>query len=162
MELVDTPDLGSGAERCGGSSPPSRTTQSIAIAVFARADLHLYANLYANYPYNFFDMAAPVSRVSSALRCEYISIKSRDTCLKLPHHRLWVTPTNSSQLGTFQVKFHIIVKSTEWWYNSRYPKPTCGKPCEIYSNHFYFYNFSSLLLRHFSKGPGWDWSRKKS
>ena len=25
MELVDTPDLGSGAERCGGSSPPSRT-----------------------------------------------------------------------------------------------------------------------------------------
>ena len=25
VELVDTPDLGSGAERCGGSSPPSRT-----------------------------------------------------------------------------------------------------------------------------------------
>ena len=29
VELVDTPDLGSGAERCGGSSPPSRTMQSI-------------------------------------------------------------------------------------------------------------------------------------
>ena len=26
VELVDTPDLGSGAERCGGSSPLSRTT----------------------------------------------------------------------------------------------------------------------------------------
>jgi len=25
--LVDTPDLGSGAERCGGSSPPSRTNR---------------------------------------------------------------------------------------------------------------------------------------
>ena len=25
VKLVDTPDLGSGAERCGGSSPPSRT-----------------------------------------------------------------------------------------------------------------------------------------
>ena len=24
-ELVDAPDLGSGAERCGGSSPPFRT-----------------------------------------------------------------------------------------------------------------------------------------
>ncbi len=27
--------------------------------------IHLYANLYANYPYNFLDMAAPVSKVSS-------------------------------------------------------------------------------------------------
>ena len=26
-ELVDAPDLGSGAERCGGSSPPFRTTR---------------------------------------------------------------------------------------------------------------------------------------
>ena len=26
MELVDTPDLGSGAARCGGSSPLVRTT----------------------------------------------------------------------------------------------------------------------------------------
>ncbi len=25
-ELVDAPDLGSGALRCGGSTPPSRTT----------------------------------------------------------------------------------------------------------------------------------------
>ncbi len=27
-ELVDAPDLGSGAERCGGSSPPFRTRGS--------------------------------------------------------------------------------------------------------------------------------------
>jgi hypothetical protein len=27
-ELVDAPDLGSGAERCGGSSPPFRTRDS--------------------------------------------------------------------------------------------------------------------------------------
>ena len=26
-ELVDAPDLGSGAERCGGSSPPFRTIE---------------------------------------------------------------------------------------------------------------------------------------
>ena len=32
MELVDTPDLGSGAERCGGSSPPSRTMTTLGIA----------------------------------------------------------------------------------------------------------------------------------
>ena len=32
VELVDTPDLGSGAERCGGSSPPSRTMTTIGIA----------------------------------------------------------------------------------------------------------------------------------
>jgi hypothetical protein len=35
VELVDTPDLGSGAERCGGSSPPSRTMQSVGITGFA-------------------------------------------------------------------------------------------------------------------------------
>jgi hypothetical protein len=32
VELVDTPDLGSGAERCGGSSPLIRTKfQSLVI-----------------------------------------------------------------------------------------------------------------------------------
>ncbi len=28
-ELVDAPDLGSGAERCGGSSPPFRTKRLV-------------------------------------------------------------------------------------------------------------------------------------
>ena len=28
-ELADAPDLGSGTERCGGSSPPFRTTEQI-------------------------------------------------------------------------------------------------------------------------------------
>ena len=31
VELVDTPDLGSGAERCGGSSPPSRPMATLGI-----------------------------------------------------------------------------------------------------------------------------------
>src|SRR5688500_8153118 len=31
-ELVDAPDLGSGAERCGGSSPPFRTNGTVAPA----------------------------------------------------------------------------------------------------------------------------------
>ena len=30
-ELVDAPDLGSGAERCGGSSPPFRTNRNFGI-----------------------------------------------------------------------------------------------------------------------------------
>ena len=33
-----TQDLGSGAERCGGSSPPSRTTQAVVIAEFAETE----------------------------------------------------------------------------------------------------------------------------
>ena len=33
-ELVDAPDLGSGAERCGGSSPPFRTTGPQAVTVW--------------------------------------------------------------------------------------------------------------------------------
>ncbi len=40
VELVDTPDLGSGAERCGGSSPPSRTTQAVVIVEFAETEVH--------------------------------------------------------------------------------------------------------------------------
>ena len=32
-ELVDAPDLGSGAERCGGSSPPFRTMGPQAVTV---------------------------------------------------------------------------------------------------------------------------------
>ena len=43
------------------------------------------------------EIGAPVSRVSSPIRCEYNSLKSRDICLKLPLHLLRVTPTNSSQ-----------------------------------------------------------------
>ena len=31
---------------------------------------NMYANLYTNYPYNLLETAFPVSRVSSALRCE--------------------------------------------------------------------------------------------
>jgi len=42
------------------------------------------------YPNNFLDMAAPVSRVPSTLRCEYNSLKSRYICLKLPPHLLWL------------------------------------------------------------------------
>ena len=34
-ELVDAPDLGSGAERCGGSSPPFRTKGVAGLAISA-------------------------------------------------------------------------------------------------------------------------------
>ena len=39
-----------------------------------------------------------------------------------PHHRLWVTPTNSSQSDTLQVKSHILVKSPTLWYILGSPK----------------------------------------
>ena len=70
VELVDTQDLGSCAARCGGSSPPSRTTQPLHLQGFARSAPHLYANLYANYPYNFMEIDSPVYKVSSPERCE--------------------------------------------------------------------------------------------
>ena len=59
--------------------------------------MHLSMHSESIYPYNRLETDAPVSRVSSALRCEYNSLKSRDICLKLPLHLLRVTPTNSSQ-----------------------------------------------------------------
>ena len=36
VELVDTPDLGSGAERCGGSSPLIRTNFRLLSEVYRR------------------------------------------------------------------------------------------------------------------------------
>ena len=54
-----------------------------AIARLGEHGPHLYAFLYAfglAYPYNFLDMAAPVSRVSSPLRCEYRSVDAADLC----------------------------------------------------------------------------------
>ena len=53
VELVDTPDLGSGAERCGGSSPPSRTTQSVVIAEFAETESS-YFKIYVIFPLMMF------------------------------------------------------------------------------------------------------------
>ena len=38
-ELVDAPDLGSGALRCGGSTPPSRTT---IVSFFGNCKSRLY------------------------------------------------------------------------------------------------------------------------
>ena len=47
-ELVDAPDLGSGAERCGGSSPPFRTTgpQAVNCVAFVFDGYHVLWSLY--------------------------------------------------------------------------------------------------------------------
>ena len=42
------------------------------------------------------------------------------------HHLLWVTPTNSSQSDTLQVKSPILVKQTDWCYILGSPKPLIG------------------------------------
>ena len=44
-----------------GSSPVDPATQPLAVAGFAETVPHLYANLYVIYPYNFLEIASPVS-----------------------------------------------------------------------------------------------------
>ena len=52
-----------------------------------------------------------------------------------PHHLLWVTPTNSSQLDNLQVKSLILVKFHKWWYIRVSPKSTNRKLCETPTHH---------------------------
>ena len=73
MELVDTQDLGSCAARCGGSSPPSRTTQSLQLQGLGDA-----APICTHYSYNLLKIDSPVSKVSSPERCEYRSALAVD------------------------------------------------------------------------------------
>ena len=97
----------------GGSIPPLATSNTKGLRDIQKVEyyicLHFCLHSESIYSYNLFVIKGPVSRVSSPLRCEYNSSKSRDICLKFPLYLLRVTPTNSSQSDTLQVKSSYLV-----------------------------------------------------
>ena len=64
-----------------GFEPSELDPQTLQLHGLRNVVPNLYAFLYAfvfAYPYNFLEMAAPVSRVSSPERCEYRAVLAED------------------------------------------------------------------------------------
>ena len=64
-----------------GFEPSELDPQTLQLQGLRNVSHILYAFLYAfgfAYPYNFFDMDSPVSRVSSPERCEYRAVLAED------------------------------------------------------------------------------------
>ena len=64
-----------------GFEPSELYSQTLHLQGLRNVVPNLYAFLYAfdfAYPYNFLEMAAPVSRVSSPERCEYRAVLAED------------------------------------------------------------------------------------